>query len=109
MYCLKTLFFCVKYKLYHIHLYVQFKYKNYQNNSVNLIICNYYIFLALNGDNITADRYIYVASNGIVEGLAYLTTIPLLLYIGRKKAVSGLFFSSGILQISLLAISKGKL
>lgn len=65
--------------------------------------------LALNGDNITANRYIYVASNGVVEALAYLSTVPLLLYVGRKKATSGLFFASGILQLSLLAIPQGKL
>ncbi|XP_001945084.3 organic cation transporter protein [Acyrthosiphon pisum] len=64
---------------------------------------SYYV-IALNGDNITADRYIYVALNGVVEGLAYLSTIPLLLYVGRKIAVSGLFFASGILQLALLTI-----
>ncbi|XP_060873414.1 solute carrier family 22 member 12-like isoform X2 [Metopolophium dirhodum] len=64
---------------------------------------SYYV-IALNGDNITADRYLYVALNGVVEGLAYLSTIPLLLYVGRKIAVSGLFFASGILQLALLTI-----
>lgn len=64
--------------------------------------------LGLNGDNITADRYVYVASNGIVEGLAYVATVPLLLYVGRKKSVSSLFFASGVLQLALLAIPPGK-
>jgi len=45
--------------------------------------------------------------NGVVEGLAYLSTIPLLLYVGRKIAVSGLFFASGILQLALLTIPQG--
>lgn len=65
--------------------------------------------LALNGDNITADRYTYVALNGVVEGLAYLSTVPLLLYVGRKKAVSSLFLASGILQLVLIVIPQGKL
>lgn len=68
---------------------------------------SYYV-IALNGDNITADRYIYVALNGVVEALAYLSTVPLLLHVGRKKATSGLFFTSGILQLSLLAIPQEK-
>jgi hypothetical protein len=62
----------------------------------------------LNGDSITADRYIYVASNGVVEGLAYLSTVPLLMIFGRKQAVSGLFFASGVLQVSLLLIPQSK-
>jgi len=61
----------------------------------------------LNGDNITADRYVYVALNGAVEGLSYALTVPLLLYVGRKKAVSCFFFASGILQLTLLAIPRG--
>ncbi|CAI6362935.1 unnamed protein product [Macrosiphum euphorbiae] len=64
---------------------------------------SYYV-IALNGDNITADRYIYVALNGVVEGVSYALTVPLFLYVGRKKAVSSLFFASGILQLTLLAI-----
>lgn len=67
-----------------------------------------FYLLALNGDNITADRYTYVALNGVVEGLAYMTTVPLLLYVGRKITVSGLFFVSGILQLALLTIPQGK-
>jgi len=61
----------------------------------------------LNGDNITADRYIYVALNGVVEGISYALTVPLFLYVGRKKAVSSFFFASGILQLALLAIPLG--
>lgn len=49
----------------------------------------------------------YVALNGVVEGLAYLSTIPLLLFVGRKIAVSSLFFTSGILQLALLTITHG--
>ncbi|XP_060873417.1 organic cation transporter protein-like isoform X2 [Metopolophium dirhodum] len=64
---------------------------------------SYYV-IALNGDNITADRYIYVALNGVVEGVSYALTVPLFLYVGRKKAVSSFFFASGILQLTLLAI-----
>jgi len=45
--------------------------------------------------------------NGVVEGLAYLSTVPLLIYVGRKIAVSGLFFASGILQLALLIIPQG--
>lgn len=71
---------------------------------INLLVC----LLALNGDNITADRYIYVALNGFIEGLAYVFTVPLLIYVGRKKVVSGLFFVSGILQLTLLGIPQGK-
>lgn len=58
----------------------------------------------MNGDNISADRYVYVALNGVVEGLAYVATVPLLVYVGRKKAVSGLFFIAGMLQLALFTI-----
>ncbi|KAF0757358.1 organic cation transporter protein-like isoform X1 [Aphis craccivora] len=68
---------------------------------------SYYV-IALNGDNITADRYVYVALNGIFEGVSYAFTVPLLIYVGRKKAVSCLFFLSGILQLILLAIPQEK-
>ncbi|VVC28385.1 Major facilitator superfamily domain,Major facilitator, sugar transporter-like [Cinara cedri] len=64
---------------------------------------SYYV-IALNGDNISADRYVYIALNGVVEGIAYVATVPLLVYVGRKKAVSGLFFISGILQLSLFTM-----
>jgi len=75
-----------------------------------LLIHNYCYFnlLALNGNNITADRYIYVALNGVVEALANLLSVPLLFFVGRKIAVSGLFFASGILLLALLAIPQGK-
>lgn len=66
-----------------------------------------YYYLALNGDNITADRYVYVSLNGIFEGVSYAFTVPLLIYVGRKKAVSCLFFLSGVLQLILLAIPQG--
>ncbi|XP_025199225.1 solute carrier family 22 member 16-like isoform X2 [Melanaphis sacchari] len=68
---------------------------------------SYYV-IALNGDNITANRYVYVALNGVVEGVSYAFTVPLLLYVGRKKAVSSFFFISGILQLILLAIPREK-
>ncbi|XP_027836144.1 solute carrier family 22 member 6-A-like isoform X5 [Aphis gossypii] len=68
---------------------------------------SYYV-IALNGDNITADRYVYVALSGIFEGVSYVFTVPLLIYVGRKKAVSCLFFLSGILQLILFAIPQEK-
>lgn len=71
----------------------------------NPLNCYYFVLLALNGDNISADRYVYIALNGVVEGIAYVATVPLLIYVGRKKAVSGLFFLSGMLQLSLFTIS----
>lgn len=72
------------------------------------LFTNYYFnLLALNGDNITADKYTYTALNGVVEGISYVFTVPLLLYTGRKKAVSGLFFASGILQLAMSFIPKG--
>lgn len=76
------------------------------NKSFKLV---YFNLIALNGDNISADRYVYIALNGVVEGIAYVATVPLLIYVGRKKAVSGLFFMSGILQLTLFTIShKGR-
>ncbi|XP_050521701.1 organic cation transporter protein isoform X3 [Daktulosphaira vitifoliae] len=68
-----------------------------------------YYVIALNGDNLTADRYLYVSLNGIVEGFAYIATIPLLFYVGRKVATSSLYFLSGVLLVVLLAVPKGNI
>lgn len=88
--------------IFFLHIYISIIKLNLLFNK------SYFYFLALNGDNITANRYIYVGLNGVVEALAYVSTVPLLLYVGRKTAVSGLLFASGILQLSLVVIPQGK-
>lgn len=64
-----------------------------------------YYAIALNADNFTANRYLYVMLNGLVEAPSYIMPLTLLSIFGRKSTASFLFLVSGISLISILAIS----
>lgn len=65
------------------------------------------MFSALNADNFTANRYLYVALNGLVEAPSYILPLLLLSWLGRKTTASILFLVSGSALISILTISPG--
>lgn len=63
--------------------------------------------LAINADNISASKVVYVASTGAVDIVAYSITIFLLRHVGRKWACFSNFAWSGICMFVLLAIPVG--
>ncbi|XP_023289557.1 organic cation transporter protein isoform X2 [Orussus abietinus] len=65
-----------------------------------------YYALALNVDNFSADRYIYVLLTGLTEIPSYLVPIPILAILGRRQAGAVLFTISGISLLSIMTISK---
>ncbi|KAJ9574200.1 hypothetical protein L9F63_008456 [Diploptera punctata] len=77
-----------------------------------LLICHFawcvtamtYYSLALNADNFTADRYVYVAIAGAVEAVSYLLPIPMLKYSGRRLTSVLLYAVSGAALLSILSI-----
>lgn len=66
-----------------------------------------YYITALNADNITSNRFIYVLLVGQVDILGYASLIFLLQYVGRTKSCCGLFFLSATSLLLLLIIPKG--
>lgn len=66
-----------------------------------------YYVTALNADNITSNRFIYVAATGSVDILGYASLIFLLRYVGRTRSCCGLFFLSAASLLILLIIPKG--
>ncbi|KAJ6638868.1 Organic cation transporter protein, partial [Pseudolycoriella hygida] len=78
------------------------------------LICHFSFFVsslsyyvtALNADNLSANRVVYVASTGFVDIFAYLCTIIILKFVGRKYSTFSLFAFSGLCLLSLLAIPR---
>lgn len=66
-----------------------------------------YYVTALNADNISSNRFIYVAATGSVDILGYLSLIFLLRYVGRTRSCSGLFFISASALLIILVIPRG--
>lgn len=67
------------------------------------------IFLiALNADNLAANRVIYVTATGCVDIVSYILSIILLRYFGRKVSSCGLFALSGFFLLSLLVVPRSK-
>lgn len=64
--------------------------------------------LALNADNLAANRVIYVAATGAVDILAYILSIILLNFFGRKLSSCGLFGLSGFFLLSLIFVPRGE-
>uniref|UniRef100_A0A1B6E2F2 Major facilitator superfamily (MFS) profile domain-containing protein n=2 Tax=Clastoptera arizonana TaxID=38151 RepID=A0A1B6E2F2_9HEMI len=64
-----------------------------------------YYAIALNADNFTANRYMYVALNGLTEAPSYILPLLLLTFLGRKSAASLLFLVCGSALISILSLS----
>uniref|UniRef100_A0A1B6GK75 Major facilitator superfamily (MFS) profile domain-containing protein n=1 Tax=Cuerna arida TaxID=1464854 RepID=A0A1B6GK75_9HEMI len=65
---------------------------------------SYYV-LALNADNFSSNRYIYMALSGLVEAPSYVLPLIILSWFGRKFTGSLLFFVSGVSLITILFIS----
>lgn len=65
------------------------------------------VFLALNADNLAANRVVYVASTGAVDFVSYILSIILLNFFGRKLSSCGLFALSGFFLLSLLMVPRG--
>ncbi|KAL1131480.1 hypothetical protein AAG570_011097, partial [Ranatra chinensis] len=66
-----------------------------------------YYAIALNADNFTANRYLYVALNGLVEFPGYIVPLLILKYLGRKIASASLFIIAGVALLSILIIPEG--
>lgn len=64
-----------------------------------------YYALALNVDNFSANRYLYILVMGITEVPAYLIPTPILMFAGRKQACAVMYSLTALLLLSILAIS----
>lgn len=67
---------------------------------------SYYI-TAINADNLSANRYIYVACTGLVDIPAYIIPIFILKYTGRRLSSFGLYLAAGLSLLAVLAIPRG--
>ncbi|KAG7208609.1 hypothetical protein KM043_014817 [Ampulex compressa] len=63
-----------------------------------------YYALALNVDNFSADRYIYVLVMGLTEIPAYIIPTPILMFIGRRQASAILYSGAALCLLSILMI-----
>lgn len=66
-----------------------------------------FICVALNADNLAANRVVYVAATGCVDLLSYVLSIVLLRFFGRKVSSCALFALSGFFLLSLLFVPRG--
>uniref|UniRef100_A0A1B0CRA0 Putative organic cation transporter protein n=1 Tax=Lutzomyia longipalpis TaxID=7200 RepID=A0A1B0CRA0_LUTLO len=66
---------------------------------------SYYI-TAINADNLSANRYLYVAFTGLVDIPAYIIPIFILKYTGRRMSSFGLYLAAGLSLLAVLAIPK---
>lgn len=64
--------------------------------------------IALNADNLAADKTVYIAATGCIDILGYITSIIFLRYIGRKLSSMLLFGVSGLSMLLLLAVPLGE-
>lgn len=65
-----------------------------------------YYVTALNADNISSNRFIYVGATGSVDILGYCFLIFLMNVAGRRKSCSGLFFLSAVALLVILVIPR---
>lgn len=63
-----------------------------------------YYALALNVDNFSADRYIYIFVMGLTEIPAYLIPAPILMVLGRRHACALIYSLAAVCLLSILAI-----
>lgn len=66
-----------------------------------------YYILALNADNLAANRVVYVAATGCVDFVSYILSIILLKFFGRKVSICGLFTMSAFFLLILLIVPRG--
>lgn len=65
-----------------------------------------YFGIAMNGENFTIDRYLYVVLNGVLEIISYILPIPVLAVCGRKTSSVLLFGITGVSLISIMFLPK---
>nr|XP_029716263.1 LOW QUALITY PROTEIN: organic cation transporter protein [Aedes albopictus] len=65
-----------------------------------------YYVTALNADNFDANRNVYVATTGSVDILAYIISMIVLAYYGRKSTSFCFFLYAGVCLLVVLAIPK---
>uniref|UniRef100_A0A182JN64 Major facilitator superfamily (MFS) profile domain-containing protein n=1 Tax=Anopheles atroparvus TaxID=41427 RepID=A0A182JN64_ANOAO len=63
-----------------------------------------YYVTALNADNFAANRYVYVATTGSVDIVAYILSMIVLAYFGRRSSSFCFFLYAGICLLVVLAI-----
>ncbi|XP_076231195.1 organic cation transporter protein isoform X2 [Calliopsis andreniformis] len=63
-----------------------------------------YYALALNVNNFSTNKYIYVLVMGLTEIPAYLIPTPILMVLGRRQASAALYIIAGLCLLSILAI-----
>lgn len=90
--------------------YVYFSY--YATDNFPYILSNVFrnitIFsIALNADNLAANRVVYVAATGAVDFSSLILSMTLLNFFGRKISSCGLFALSGFFLLSLIVIPRG--
>ncbi|XP_059622117.1 organic cation transporter protein [Phlebotomus argentipes] len=66
---------------------------------------SYYI-TAINADNLSANRYMYVAATGLVDIPAYIIPIFILKYTGRRMSSFALYLAAGLSLLAVLAIPR---
>lgn len=67
-----------------------------------------YYALALNVDNFSADRYVYILVMGLTEIPAYLIPTPILMVLGRRQACALIYTLSALCLLSILIIPAEK-
>ncbi|KAK2580809.1 hypothetical protein KPH14_011543 [Odynerus spinipes] len=67
-----------------------------------------YYALALNVDNFSADRYVYIFVMGITEIPAYLIPTPILMVFGRRQACALIYSLTALCLLSILLIPATK-
>lgn len=80
------------------------------------IICHFtwfatslsYYVTAINADNLSANRVVYVAATGGVDIASIIASMILLRFVGRKLSIFILYLLSSACLLILLAISRGK-
>jgi predicted MFS family arabinose efflux permease len=69
---------------------------------------SYYV-LALNGENLKANIYLYVAMTGSVDILGYIISMIILRYMGRRLSSAMLFTLAGVSMLVVLGIPKSSI
>nr|XP_018897257.1 PREDICTED: organic cation transporter protein-like [Bemisia tabaci]XP_018897258.1 PREDICTED: organic cation transporter protein-like [Bemisia tabaci] len=83
---------------------------------VRILVCYFawtvsalaYYLVALSGDNFAANKYLFIALNGVCEVPSYFLPIPLLRLYGRKATAMMLYFCSGMAQLSILFFNRSQ-
>lgn len=76
----------------------------YFRTYASLILIKPYSIIAINADNLSANKVVYVATTGGVDILAYSATILLLRFIGRKWACMWWYGLAGLCMLLLIVI-----